>query len=421
MSPGGRLSDASGLLCSALPHAPAPAPKPPGVSGFLLFGLCPGVESREVLVCPPEEAPAEVANVGVGQTSALEVPLEADFRSVDGTAHVHHGPALLVLRVLPAKPAPLTDCPIGEPDHVNAVSWLVVRHDGLPVEGVGSAADGGRLALYPYKSRAQASGNFATTGRTPGLQGRIRGPNLHSRLCTRGHRRAGADVSALDHLLAAETTISSDRGLFLSHTRRLHPEICAFTSELFYRGRLRSRPELERQSVRGPDPFDGSGLRFVPVRHAGNQNESLEEAEVVSELIRQLLDAGSTWIDEDGAEKPLGLEDILIVAPYNAQVAMLSDALRDGASVGTVDKFQGQEAPIVIYSMTTSSADEAPRGMSFLYSSNRVNVATSRARCVAMVVGSPELFAPKCRSPRQMKLANTFCRFREMAEVFEAS
>jgi superfamily I DNA and/or RNA helicase len=123
--------------------------------------------------------------------------------------------------------------------------------------------------------------------------------------------------------------------------------------------------------------------------------------------------------------RPITLDDILIVAPYNAQVAALKEAV-PGARVGTVDKFQGQEAPIVIYSMTTSSSADAPRGMSFLYSPNRLNVATSRARALVIVVASPLLFTPEARSPEQMRLANAFCRFAELsgtmaAELIEVS
>ena len=129
----------------------------------------------------------------------------------------------------------------------------------------------------------------------------------------------------------------------------------------------------------------------------------------------QLLSGGSAWTDQDGRRKPLGLEDVLIVAPYNAQVSALLDALPGGARVGTVDKFQGQEAPIVIYSIATSSAEDAPRGMGFLYSGNRLNVATSRARCIALIVAGTRIFAPDCRTPDQMRLANAFCRFRELA------
>ncbi|WP_371260900.1 AAA domain-containing protein [Bradyrhizobium sp. Cp5.3] len=105
---------------------------------------------------------------------------------------------------------------------------------------------------------------------------------------------------------------------------------------------------------------------------------------------------------------------MLIVAPYNAQVFGLQELI-PGAHVGTVDKFQGQEAPIVIYSMTTSSHSDAPLGMEFLYSANRLNVATSRAKCVCVIVASPRLFEAECRTPRQMQLANAFCRYVEMA------
>lgn len=109
-------------------------------------------------------------------------------------------------------------------------------------------------------------------------------------------------------------------------------------------------------------------------------------------------------------------KDVLVVAPYNAQVAALRSALPEGARVGTVDKFQGQEAPIVVYSTASSSVQDAPRGMEVLFSPNRLNVATSRARCLALIVGSPKLFGPDCKSVKQMQLANGFCRFHEMAD-----
>lgn len=123
-----------------------------------------------------------------------------------------------------------------------------------------------------------------------------------------------------------------------------------------------------------------------------------------------------TWTDDEGEEHDLGIGDILVVAPYNAQVKTIAERLPPGARVGTVDKFQGQQAPIVIYSMATSSPEDAPRGMQFLYSPNRLIVATSRAKCLAAVVTSPALFTPECRTPEQMRLANAFCRLLEMVE-----
>ena len=195
------------------------------------------------------------------------------------------------------------------------------------------------------------------------------------------------------------------------------PSARDFTTEQFYEGRLGTRPELSRQTVIGRGPLAGQGLRFIPLEHAGNTNASEKEAERVTALIRELLDRGAAWIDSHGVEKPLTLQDILVVAPYNAHVATLRAKLPDGARVGTVDKFQGQEAPIVVYSMATSTVDEAPRGMEFLYSLHRLNVATSRARCVAAIVASPALLTPDCRTPEQMRLANPFCRFLELAET----
>jgi predicted RecB family nuclease len=226
----------------------------------------------------------------------------------------------------------------------------------------------------------------------------------------------GTDVSALDHILAGAQTIAPDRGLFLAETWRLHPDICQFTSELFYEDRLKSLAGLEGQTLNSKGRLRGSGLRYLPVTHTGNQNTSREEIEAIARLVEDILSQQTTWVDRHGVEKPITLDDILIVAPYNAQVFELKRRLGQ-ARIGTVDKFQGQEAPIVIYSMTTSSSAEAPRGMEFLYSLNRLNVATSRARCACVLVASPALFEADCRSPRQMQLANALCRYRELATL----
>jgi uncharacterized protein len=229
-----------------------------------------------------------------------------------------------------------------------------------------------------------------------------------------GSHPEGVEVSALEHLLQGRKTIAGDRGLFLEQTWRLHPAICRLTSELFYDDRLTSLPELERQEILGPVPIAGAGLWFLPVLHEGNQSSSPEEVEAVAELVERLTAGGARWRDRHGAERPLGLGDILIIAPYNAQVADLAARL-PGAKVGTVDRFQGQEAPVVIYSMTTSSPAEAPRGMEFLYSLNRFNVATSRAQGACVLVANPRLFEPDCQTPHQMRLANACCRYLELA------
>ena len=232
----------------------------------------------------------------------------------------------------------------------------------------------------------------------------------------KGSHPDGVNASALEHILGAHQTIPADRGIFLPVTWRMAPSICEFTSEVFYEGELSSKPGLERQRIVGVAGLDGSGLVVVGVEHDGNRNASDEEVEVVARLVARLLAPGARWTDEKGAATQLKGDDVLVVAPYNAQVGRLADRLAPtGVRVGTVDKFQGQQAPVVIYSMATSSPEDAPRGMEFLYSLNRLNVATSRAKCLAIVVASPRLFEPECRSPRQMQLANALCRFRELA------
>jgi predicted RecB family nuclease len=233
----------------------------------------------------------------------------------------------------------------------------------------------------------------------------------------RGVHPPGADASALSHLLNGRSTIGEDQGLFLSESWRLHPDVCAFTSELFYDNRLMPRPENATQRINIEGPFNGTGLHFVSVAHNGNQSESPEEADAVGNIVEGLLRNGTTWTNKRGETVPLSLNDILVVAPYNAQVSALAQHLPAGARIGTVDKFQGQEAPVVIYSMATSTPEDAPRGMEFLYSSNRLNVATSRAQCLTVLVASPALFEVQCKTPRQIELANAFCRYLEMARV----
>ena len=208
--------------------------------------------------------------------------------------------------------------------------------------------------------------------------------------------------------------------VFLSESWRLHRDVCKFTSEVFYDGRLMSRPENERQRLNTQGPLDitgSTGLLFAPVNHGGNQSQSPEEVARVVELVNGFLRDGTTWTTKSAEVAPLLLKDILIIAPYNAQVSALARSLPAGARVGTVDKVQGQEAPVVIYSMSTSTAEDAPRGMEFLYSSNRLNVATSRAQCLTVLVACPALFEVQCKTPRQMELANAFCRYLEMAQV----
>jgi uncharacterized protein len=153
---------------------------------------------------------------------------------------------------------------------------------------------------------------------------------------------------------------------------------------------------------------------LIRVAHTGNAQQSVEEAEAVRREVSLLLDGGM-FTDAHGRTRALTPADILVVAPYNMQVHRLQEALPAGVQVGTVDRFQGREAPIVFFSLAASTGDDVPRGLEFLFSRNRLNVALSRARALAVVVCSPRLLDVRCNTLDQMRLANNLCRFAERA------
>lgn len=265
--------------------------------------------------------------------------------------------------------------------------------------------EAGQVSLANVAATAHAAGSIVLLGDPQQLDQPLQGSHP-----------PGAERSALAHVLGADATIPPHRGLFLETTWRLHPELCRFTSEAFYDGRLEPEPHLVVQRVQtGQAIAAGVGPRLLPVEAEGADNESLAEAEAVAAVARGIVEGDSTWTNSRGEVRPIGWDDVLIVAPYNAQVGAIARLLPPSARVGTVDKFQGQQAPVSIYSMTTSSPELAPRGMDFLYSRNRLNVATSRARCVAIVAMSPELIRVRARTPGQMQLANALCRFVELS------
>jgi uncharacterized protein len=226
---------------------------------------------------------------------------------------------------------------------------------------------------------------------------------------SQGVHPGGTGCSVLEHLLGEHATIPPERGLFLERTRRMHPQVCAFVSEVVYDGRLESAAGMERQELEGV----GAGICYLPVEHAGRSQSSREEAERIAAEIEVLR--GRWYKAADGRRWRLRDEDVMVVAPYNAHVRCLAQRLPDGVRVGTVDKFQGQEAPVVFYATASSSGEEIPRGLEFLFSRNRLNVAISRARCLAYLVGSPRLLDVRCRSVEQMRLVNALCRFVEQA------
>ena len=291
----------------------------------------------------------------------------------------------------------------GTANVVGGTVWLWAPEKAFECVDVLFIDEAGQMSLADVLAVSQAAKKLVLLGDPQQLERPMKGKHPE-----------GAERSALEHLLNGRKTIPEDMGFFLPESWRLHPEVCKFTSQLFYENKLGS-DELARARVMEGHPWvKGAGMWFVPVEHEGNRSSSAEEVELIAKIVEGLLSPGVEWFYSKGNKRALKKEDILIVAPYNAQVADMSARLQ-GMKIGTVDKFQGQEAPVVIYSMTTSSPEDAPRGMEFLFSLNRLNVATSRAMSAVILVGSPRLFEAECRTPRQMQLANALCAFREMA------
>lgn len=211
--------------------------------------------------------------------------------------------------------------------------------------------------------------------------------------------------SVLEHILGKEETMPYDRGVFLSKTFRMHPDICRFISDEIYAGRLTHDVSCERQTTAA-----GTGLRWLKAQHHGNSTSSSEEAELIAAEIAQLV--GTIWTNQEGDNNPLTAADFMVVAPFNDQVRMIRDRLNAdtstrGIAVGTVDKFQGREAAVVFFSMTTSTGEDISRGADFLLSRNRLNVAISRARCLAYLVCTEDLLNTRARNVVDMRLIAT--------------
>jgi predicted RecB family nuclease len=308
---------------------------------------------------------------------------------------------------------PLKNLKEGTVDVVGGTSWLWARPEYANSVDVLFVDEASQLSLAEVLAISQAAKSVVLIGDPQQLA--RPGEGCHP---------PGAELSALEHILTDPElgrlrTMPPSLGLFIDETKRLHPNICRFTSEAFYEGRLHARAFTQNRLLSGHPWLSGAGLWFVPVEHEGNRNFSVEEVEVVAQIVEGLLKPGVEWFRGAGNKGPLKRrEDILIVAPYNAQVSDLSARLPD-MSIGTVDKFQGQQAPVAIYSLTTSFPEDAPRGMEFLYSLNRLNVATSRAMSNVILVGSPRLFEPECRNPRQIQLANALCWYLEQATTVD--
>lgn len=399
------LLDASQRLCSALEHEVLPIQGPPG-SGKTFTG------ARAIVALAKAGKRVGITAVSHKVIDNLLVAIR-DAAAADGDA----SPLRLVHKHNEDQPRGIeyTDkavqalAAIGERTVVGGTVWLwaddaaAERLDYLFID------EAGQMALAQALAAARAARNVVLLGDPQQLEQPKKGAHPD-----------GADVAALVHILGKKrATIGDDQGLFLDSTYRLHPVVCAFTSELYYEGRLSPVAGLELQRLEAESPFAGAGLFLVEVLHEGNQAQSNEEVAAVAAIVQSFLHPGARWTERDGRTRALTPNDVLVVAPYNAQVAALQQRLAAFGvrRVGTVDKFQGQEAPVVIYSCTSSSPEDAPRGMTFLYDPHRFNVATSRAQGVVIVVANPRLFEPECRTPEQMQWANGLCRYRELARL----
>jgi uncharacterized protein len=290
------------------------------------------------------------------------------------------------------------DCESSDAQLIAGTSWLFARpamHGRIDYLFIDEA---GQLSLADTVAMGTAATNVVLFGDPQQL------PQIQE-----GVHPGDAGRSALEHLLRDDATVTENRGIFQERTFRMHPDVCAFISNLAYDGRLRSAEGCERQAVVSTG-LSGAGIRFIPVAHEGNAQMSREEADTIRREVDRLL-AGATFADVAGNSRLLMPTDILVVAPYNMQVRLLRERLPDSVEVGTVDKFQGREAPVVFFSMASSSGDDIPRGLEFLFSRHRLNVAISRARALAVVVCSPALLQVRCNSLEQMRLVNNLCRF----------
>ena len=296
---------------------------------------------------------------------------------------------------------------------IGATAWAFARSDMEAKLDYLFVDEAGQVSVANVIAAGQSAANLV-----------LLGDQMQLPQPTKGTHPGDSGRSALEYLLAGKATVPADFGVFLDVTRRLHPDVCGFISEAVYEGRLRPHESTARQHLVLPAGHRGrirraTGVQFVPVPHQHNAQASREEVEVVHHLAHELV--GMRWCDHAGAERELDWNDILVVAPYNVQVYKLQRRLGRQARVGSVDRFQGLEAPVVIVSLCASSLEEAPRGVEFLLNRNRLNVAVSRAQSLALVVASPALLAGRVTTLAQMERVNFLCRLADYAAALPTS
>lgn len=287
----------------------------------------------------------------------------------------------------------------GTPGVIGATAWAFSREEIEQQFDYLFVDEAGQVSLANLVAAGLSAQNLVLVGDQMQLSQPIQGAHPGE-----------SGQSGIDYVLQGKATIPPELGVFLDTSYRLHPAICSFVSDAVYEGRLKSHPKTRKHSVDTTGSkllAKRSGILYLPVEHELNSQSCEEEIELIEQLVRDLI--GRPAVGKGGRKIVLSPEHLLIVAPFNLQVRELKLKLGDKFRIGSVDKFQGQEAPVVIVSMCSSSLDDCPRGADFLLSPNRLNVAASRAQCLAIVVGSPKLALARCRTVDQMKLVNLFC------------
>ena len=296
---------------------------------------------------------------------------------------------------------------------IGGTAWLFTRPEWEGILDFLFIDEAGQVSLANAVAMARCAKNLVLLGDQMQLEQPVQGSHP-----------GDAGLSALQYALkdtaaskpdapVFHAVVPADYGLFLGESRRMHPSVCRFISESIYEGRLGSHPDCDKQRIALKASGNGlitkeAGIVFSGVEHDGDIQQSDEEVERVAAIYHELL--GRPYTDKHGTTKPLALEDFLFIAPYNAQVRALQAALPDGARVGSVDKFQGQQAPVCILSLCSSYGEYGSRGLAFILDRNRINVAISRAQCLAVVVADPRIAGAAAGSIDEMMLINLFCK-----------
>lgn len=336
------------------------------------------------------KAIANLLEAVADRAAAAGIPCSVVQKGGDGGDQPHRGVTLVQDNDAPE---------IARADVVGATAWHFARYKEAAFDHL-FVDEAGQVSLANILAMSRCARNLVLVGDPMQLPQPLKGSHPGS-----------SGQSCLEYLIDGHRVIPTDRGIFIPVSRRMHPDVCSFVSEAAYEGRLHSHPVAAEQSLHdaGGIRLVGAGLRSVV--HEGRSQVSPEEAEEIRTIVERLV--GGRFRASDGTERTIGLSDIIVVAPYNAQVNALRAELPTQLRIGTVDKFQGQEAPVCIVSMTTSSGDELPRDIDFLFSINRINVAVSRAKTTAIVLANPKLLETPCRTVEELSLVNTLCLLRE--------